>query len=99
MAQLRTLATLPDHLCSVPSIPQVAQLPSSRGSDALFWALKVSACMWYTPLTVRPTVAGETAQWLRAPTTYSSRGPEFSSQQPHGGSHHMMGSAALFWCV
>jgi hypothetical protein len=30
----------------------------------------------------------------------SSRGPEFSSQQPHGGSQpSVMGSDALFWCV
>ena len=29
-----------------------------------------------------------------------SRGPEFSSQQPHGGSQpSVMGSDALFWCV
>jgi hypothetical protein len=31
---------------------------------------------------------------------YSSRGPEFSSQKPHGGSQpFVMGSDALFWCV
>jgi hypothetical protein len=30
----------------------------------------------------------------------SSRGPEFNSQQPHGGSQpSVMGSDALFWCV
>jgi hypothetical protein len=29
-----------------------------------------------------------------------SRGPEFNSQQPHGGSQPpVMGSDALFWCV
>jgi hypothetical protein len=33
-------------------------------------------------------------------TACSSRGPEFKSQQPHGGSQpSVMGSAALFWCV
>jgi hypothetical protein len=33
-------------------------------------------------------------------TDCSSRGPEFSSQQPHGGSQpSVMGSDALFWCV
>jgi hypothetical protein len=33
-------------------------------------------------------------------TDYSSRGPEFNSQQPHGGSQPtVMGSNALFWCV
>jgi hypothetical protein len=30
----------------------------------------------------------------------SSRGPEFNSQQPHGGSQpSAVGSDALFWCV
>jgi hypothetical protein len=30
----------------------------------------------------------------------SSRGPEFNSQKPHGGSQpSLMGSDALFWCV
>jgi hypothetical protein len=44
--------------------------------------------------------AGEMAQWLRALTACSSRGSEFNSQQPHGGSQpSVMGSDALFWCV
>jgi hypothetical protein len=33
-------------------------------------------------------------------TDCPSRGPEFNSQQPHGGSQPpVMGSDALFWCV
>jgi hypothetical protein len=37
------------------------------------------------------------AQWVRAPDC-SSEGPEFKSQQPHGGSQpSVMGSDALFW--
>ena len=33
-------------------------------------------------------------------TDYSSRVPEFKSQQPHGGSQpSVMRSDALFWCV
>jgi len=33
-------------------------------------------------------------------TDCSSRGPEFNSQQPHGGSQpSVMGSNTLFWCV
>jgi hypothetical protein len=33
-------------------------------------------------------------------TDCSSRGPEFNSHQPHGGSQpSVMGSDALFWCV
>jgi hypothetical protein len=44
--------------------------------------------------------AGEMAQWLRALAACSSRGPEFNSQQPHGGSQpSVMGSDALFWCA
>ena len=33
-------------------------------------------------------------------TGFLSKGPEFNSQQPHGGSQpSVMGSDALFWCV
>jgi len=33
-------------------------------------------------------------------TDCPSRGPEFNSQQPHGGSQpSVMGSDALFWCL
>jgi hypothetical protein len=33
-------------------------------------------------------------------TDCSPKGPEFNSQQPHGGSQlSVMGSDALFWCV
>jgi hypothetical protein len=33
-------------------------------------------------------------------TKCSSEGPEFKSQQPHGGSQlSVMGSDAIFWCV
>jgi hypothetical protein len=40
------------------------------------------------------------AQWLRELTDCSSKGPEFNSQQPHGGSQPFVnGSDALFWCV
>jgi hypothetical protein len=43
--------------------------------------------------------AGEMAQWVRAPDC-SSEGPEFKSQQPHGGSQpSVTRSASLFWCV
>jgi hypothetical protein len=43
--------------------------------------------------------AGEMAQQVRAPDC-SSEGPEFKSQQPHGGSQpSVMRSDALFWCV
>jgi hypothetical protein len=43
--------------------------------------------------------AGEMAQLLRVLTTLP-RGPEFNSQQPHGGSQpSVMESDATFWCV
>jgi hypothetical protein len=49
---------------------------------------------------MRALGAGERAQRLRALAACSSRGPEFNSQQPHGGSQpSVMGSDALFWCV
>jgi hypothetical protein len=40
------------------------------------------------------------AQWLRALTPLPELGPEFSSQEPHGGSQpFVMEPSALFWCV
>jgi hypothetical protein len=43
--------------------------------------------------------AGEMAQRLRALTALL-KGPEFNSQQPHGGSQStVIGSDALFWGV
>jgi hypothetical protein len=43
--------------------------------------------------------AGEMAQQVRAPDC-SSEGPEFKSQQPHGGSQpSLTRSDSLFWCV
>jgi hypothetical protein len=38
--------------------------------------------------------------WRDGSAGCSSRGPEFNSQQPHGGSQpSVMGSDAVFWCV
>jgi hypothetical protein len=43
--------------------------------------------------------AGEWGSVVKS-TDCSSRGPEFNSQQPHGGSQpSVMRSGALFWCV
>jgi hypothetical protein len=43
--------------------------------------------------------AGEMVQWVRAPDC-SSEGPEFKSQQPHGGSQpSVTRSDTLFWSV
>jgi hypothetical protein len=45
------------------------------------------------------TRAGEMAQWVKAPNC-SSEGPEFKSQQPHGGSQpSVRRSDSLFWSV
>jgi hypothetical protein len=42
---------------------------------------------------------GEMAQQVKS-TDCSSKGPEFKSQQPHGGSQpSVMRLDALFWCV
>ena len=39
-----------------------------------------------------------TEEWAQRLRDYSSRGPEFNSQQLHGGSQpSVMGSGALFW--
>ena len=47
----------------------------------------------------RANWAGEMAQWVRAPDC-SSEGPEFKSQQPHGGSQpSVTRSDPLFWSV
>jgi hypothetical protein len=44
--------------------------------------------------------AGEMARLLGKSTDCSSKGPEFKSQQPHGGSQpSVMGSDGLFWYV
>jgi hypothetical protein len=54
----------------------------------------------WEPVLLRPDPwAGEMAQWVRAPDC-SSEGPEFKSQQPHGGSQpSVTRSDALFWSV
>jgi hypothetical protein len=52
----------------------------------------------YNPIRMKQR-AGEVAQWVRAPDC-SSEGPEFKSQQPHGGSQpSVTRSDSLFWSV
>jgi hypothetical protein len=41
--------------------------------------------------------AGEMAQWLRA-LDCSSKGPEFKSQQPHGGSQPSLTKSDAIFC-
>lgn len=43
--------------------------------------------------------ASKRAQLLRALAAWSSRCPEFNSQQPDGSQPSIMGSHALYWCV
>jgi hypothetical protein len=49
--------------------------------------------------------AGEMAQWLREPTALlkvlssNPRGPEFKSQQPHGGSQPSVMRSDAFWFI
>jgi hypothetical protein len=62
-----------------------------------------SALGFYTRLVViierKEKGAGELAQWVRVPDC-SSEGPEFKSQQPHGGSQpSVMRSDTPFWRV
>jgi hypothetical protein len=57
--------------------------------------------VYYTILVIQNirNRAGEMAQWVGAPDC-SSEGPEFKSQQPHGGSQpSVMRSDSLFWSV
>jgi hypothetical protein len=62
---------------------------ADHGCDAIMWR----------PIEKIDLGAGEMAQWVRAPDC-SSEGPEFKSQQPHGGSQpSVTRSDALFWSV
>jgi hypothetical protein len=54
---------------------------------------------YYSAIKKNEFGAGEMAQWVRAPDC-SSKGPEFKSQQPHGGSQpSVTRSDSLFWSV
>jgi hypothetical protein len=54
---------------------------------------------WSGRLRIKCMGAGEMAQWVRAPDC-SSEGPEFKSQQPHGGSQpSVTRSDSVFWSV
>jgi hypothetical protein len=55
--------------------------------------------VWDSALIVGALRSAFRGWWVRAPDC-SSKGPEFKSQQPHGGSQpSVMRSDALFWCV
>jgi hypothetical protein len=63
-----------------------------------YWGWEENLAQWSLPK-IYEVGAGEMAQWVRAPDC-SSEGPEFKSQQPHGGSQPpITRSDALFWGV
>jgi hypothetical protein len=95
----------------MPRNSRLAQTTFETGKQAQKWRLWEpevlrSASQWQTgPDTCFCLVskgfegAGEMAQWVRAPDC-SSEGPEFKSQQPHGGSQpSVTRSDSLFWSV
>jgi hypothetical protein len=109
--RLRALAALPGSPGSFlePS-KQTATIgnASSRGSDALFWPLQALHAHGEQthPLSKQKLSRLKSMFWdwrdgsAVKSTDCSSRGSEFNSQQPHGGSQpSVMGSDALFWCV
>jgi len=56
--------------------------------------------MWKSFKKLRIFILGWRGGSVVKSTDCSSRGPEFNSQQPHGGLQpSVMGSNALFWCV
>jgi len=95
-----TVSQAPGH-----RLPQEGDMVSVKN----LFKKKKNTCIHLLPVTVtkylRQTTykekrrAGEMAQRLRAPDC-SSRGYEFNSQQPHGGSQpSVKRSDALFWCI
>jgi hypothetical protein len=70
-----------------------------RGYDALFWppgVLHAYGKKYTQAKHHKHKINGSAVK----STDCSSRGPEFNSQQPHGGSQpSVMASDALFWCV
>ena len=82
------------HLCE--PIPQ-GEMHCVRNSDILY-EIFISSLPWQGEFQSfkKETQAGEMVQWLGALTALP--GPEFNSQQPHGGSQpSVMGSNTLFW--
>jgi hypothetical protein len=73
---------------------------SSRESDALFWPLQVLHSGMHTNTQITHTWRGWRDGSVLKSTDCSSEGPEFKSQQTHGGSQpSAMRSGALFWNV
>jgi hypothetical protein len=70
--------------------------PACAANASICWALPLSLLHRYNIQLMWGWRDGSAVN----STDYSSRGPEFNSQQPHGGSQpSIMRSDALFWCV
>ena len=81
--------------CFAPTSSMTQSMALSHQVTAVNWNLFVATSLHKKTA----EKAGEMAQWVRAPDC-SSEGPEFKSQQPHGGSQpSVTRSDSLFWCV
>jgi hypothetical protein len=92
------------HVCVYISC---AQCPNRSEQSIRFPGIGVrivNSTTWVIGTKIKSSVKTESGGWCDGSvvknTDCSSRGPEFNSQQPHGGSQpSVMGSDALFWCV
>ena len=83
---------MPDvHICNLSAPKDRARESSKRSQTSLLGTCSM--------MKKQESGAGEVAQQLKS-TDCSSRGPEFNSQQPHGGSQpSVMRSDVLSWGV
>jgi hypothetical protein len=107
--QIITLASMIMEVClEVVTIsrgcPTTACAHAAKYKSWSGWWIKVTF-LFTMFLITRAKVIKNSVGWrdgsaVRALAAYSSRGPEFSSQQPHGGSQpSVMRSSVLFCCV
>jgi hypothetical protein len=103
---LFTIVTYNIKYLSVTLTKQVKDLydnnfksPRKEIEDLRKW--RYLPCSWIGKINiVKMAILGWRDGSVVKSTDCSSRGPEFNSQQPHGGSQpSVMGSDTLFWCV
>jgi hypothetical protein len=85
---------------TLPSLCTHSSLLETEGAFCAFVCNIITWLLILQDVTIKNVrrVHGEMPQQLRELAAYSFRGPEFNSQQPHGGSQpSVMGSDALFW--
>jgi hypothetical protein len=96
------LFILPPNIMCPPRVFLQHVLPKSMSLSKLHVSLsaQVHGSGMKLQHAIRSFLVGcEMAQWVRAPDC-SSKGPEFKSQQPHGGSQpSVTRSDSLFWSV